>query len=205
MNQNFFEQKQHFFDQWAYNYDILITTVFYQAIHRRLLQFVSLPSQAKILDLGCGTGKLLNRILGQFPEVFGIGVDLSPQMLRQARKNKLFPKRQIFVKGNAEKLPFVDNQFNAVFNTISFLHYPNPQEVFKEINRILAPQGLFYLADYIRYFDRDHIPFSPGGIKFYNLEEREKMGLNADLKLVDHHYLLNNVVLSIFTKYSNPK
>jgi len=200
MNKNVFEQKQKFFDQWASNYDILITTVFYQAVHQRLLEYVNLPDQANILDLGCGTGKLLNRILKQFPDVFGIGVDLSPQMLRQARKNKQFPKREIFVKGNAENLPFVDNQFNAVFNTISFLHYPNPQQVFKEIYRILKPQGYYYLADYSRYFYQNQIPFSPGGLKFYNLEERETMAQNSDLKLVDHHYLLNNVVLSIFKK-----
>lgn len=200
MNKNVFEQKQKFFDQWASNYDILITTVFYQAVHQRLLEYVNLPDQANILDLGCGTGKLLNRILKQFPDVFGIGVDLSPQMLRQARKNKQFPKREIFVKGNAENLPFVDNQFNAVFNTISFLHYPNPQQVFQEIYRILKPQGYYYLADYSRYFYQNQIPFSPGGLKFYNLEERETMAQNSDLKLVDHHYLLNNVVLSIFKK-----
>jgi ubiquinone/menaquinone biosynthesis C-methylase UbiE len=199
-NNNFFLQKRQFFDNWAFHYDVLFTTIFYQAVHKRLLEFVTLGKNAKVLDIGCGTGRLLNRILSTFPTVSGIGVDLSPNMLRQARKNKLYREREIFVQGNAENLPFAENQFDGVFNTISFLHYPNPEKVFKEIHRILAPQGYYYLADYSRYFNQDYIPFSPGGINFYTTQQREKMGENADLKVVSHHYLINNVILTIFSK-----
>ena len=198
MNNNFFNQKKQFFDSWAFNYDILLTTVFYQAVHKRLLEFVNIPQDAYILDIGCGTGKLLNRILKKFPEVFGIGVDLSPQMLRQARKNKCFPKREIFVKGNAENLPFSENQFNAIFNTISFLHYPHPEKVLEDIQRILTPDGYYYLADYTSYFKQNTMPFSPGGIHFYTPQQREIMGKKVGLKAINHHYLLNNVVLTIF-------
>uniref|UniRef100_A0A1D9G4F6 Methyltransferase domain-containing protein n=1 Tax=Moorena producens (strain JHB) TaxID=1454205 RepID=A0A1D9G4F6_MOOP1 len=62
MSSNFFSIKEKFFDLWAPNYDILFTTVFYQALHKRLLEYVELTNQPNVLDLGCGTGRLLNRL-----------------------------------------------------------------------------------------------------------------------------------------------
>lgn len=93
MTTDLFSQKKTFFDRWAPNYDFLLTTIFYQSVHRRLLSYVSLPEGAKILDLGCGTGRLLERLASQFPDLTGIGLDLSPEMLRQAReKNQHHPR-----------------------------------------------------------------------------------------------------------------
>ena len=167
---------------------------------RRLLEYVSLPSSALLLGLGCGTGKLLDRLARQFPDVKGIGLDLSPQMLHQARKANQFHQRNIFIQGNANQLPFADNQFDAVFNTISFLHYPNPELVLKQIAKILKPQAKFYLADYDSEIMSNRMPISPGGIKFYNTETREKLANQAGLSVIEHHYLLAGVILTIFSK-----
>ncbi|MFN7662023.1 MAG: class I SAM-dependent methyltransferase, partial [Dolichospermum sp.] len=76
-------------------------------------------TNANVLDLGCGTGRLLDRLANQFPEITGTGLDLSPQMLRVARQNNRHRPRLIYLEGNAENLPFAEGQFNAVFNTIS--------------------------------------------------------------------------------------
>jgi len=198
-----YQRKERLFDRWAPNYDILLTTVFYQALHKRLLEYLELPEKANVLDLGCGTGKLLNRLAGEFPGLFGTGVDLSPKMLREARASKKYPKQLIFVKGNAEALPFVDGQFDAVFNTISFLHYPNPQQVFAEVSRVLASGGRFYLVDYVRadgVLPLNYFRFFGGGINFYSPEKRAEMGNNVDLECSGHYYLLGPVLLTIFTK-----
>ncbi|MEA5510994.1 class I SAM-dependent methyltransferase [Crocosphaera sp. UHCC 0190] len=199
MTEQFFEQKSSFFDRWAPNYDVLFTTIFYQSIHKRLLSYVSLPHPYQVLDLGCGTGRLLNRLAAQFPDLQGTGVDLSPQMLKEARQNNQHHPRLIYTKGNAESLPFANNQFDAVFNTISFLHYPNPQQVFSEVSRILRPQGQFYLADSTLGNVRS-IPFSPGGIRFYSPQQREDFAQNVGLQCKGHYYLLDRIILSLFKK-----
>ncbi len=202
-NDAIFQRKERLFDRWAPNYDILFTTVFYQALHKRLLEYLELPEKANVLDLGCGTGKLLNRLAGKFPGLFGTGVDLSTKMLREARKSKKYPKQLIFIKGNAEALPFFDRQFDAVFNTISFLHYPNPKQVFSEVTRILTPGGRFYLVDYIQadgIFSLNYFRFFGGGINFYSPEEREAMGNDVGLECSGHYYLLGPILLTIFTK-----
>ncbi|GBF84022.1 class I SAM-dependent methyltransferase [Aphanothece sacrum] len=201
-NQDLFSQKANFFDRWAPNYDWLLTTIFYQAIHQRLLSYVTLPHPSQVLDLGCGTGRLLHRLANKFPDLQGTGVDLSPQMLKEARQNNQHHPRLIYTKGNAESLPFVHNQFDAVFNTISFLHYPHPQIVFSEVSRILRPQGQFFLADFTMGTMKS-TRFSPGGINFYNTQQREKFAETVGLNCMGHYHLLPRVILSIFSPTSS--
>ncbi|MBR8828465.1 MAG: class I SAM-dependent methyltransferase [Gomphosphaeria aponina SAG 52.96 = DSM 107014] len=200
MTKDISTKKQKFFDRWAPNYDLIFTTIFYQAIHKRLLEYVQLPEHPNILDLGCGTGKLLNRLASNFPDLKGTGLDFSAVMLRQARQQNQHRKRLIYVQGNAESLPFAQGQFDAVFNSISFLHYPNPQQVFSEISRVLKPGGYYYLVDYIGREKQGFLPISPNGIKFYSKEQRSQFGLNVGLESVGHYYLLGPILLSKFLK-----
>lgn len=202
MNSDVFSNKEKFFDLWAPNYDCLLTTVFYQAIHKRLLEFVELPEQPNILDLGCGTGRLLNRLAGQFPTLQGTGLDLSAQMLRQAQQQNQHGVRLTYQQGNAESLPFADSQFDAVFNTLSFLHYPHPQQVFLEVSRVLRPNGHFYLVDYTvkEETGTGYFPFTPGGIRAYSPHQREQFGIAAGLECLNHYYLLGSVLLTVFSK-----
>lgn len=197
MTDQFFKNKEKFFDRWAPNYDCLLTTVFYQAVHRRMLEFVDLPGHSQVLDIGCGTGRLLNRLAAKFPTLKGMGLDLSSEMIRQARQGNHYHPRLIFIQGNAESLPFANQQFDAIFNTISFLHYPHPEQFFLEVSRVLNSQGHFYLADYAAS-QLSFFPFSPGGLKFRSLQQREQFAEEAGLICLKHHYLLGGVVLSIF-------
>jgi len=117
------QQKIQLFNRWAWFYDWLLPAVFYQAVHRRLLSYVQLPETPWVLDLGCGTGQLLERLARNFPNLYGMGLDVSPEMLRQARTFRRYSSRLIYIESDATDLPTADNQFDAVFNTISFLHY----------------------------------------------------------------------------------
>ncbi|WP_330202235.1 class I SAM-dependent methyltransferase [Cyanobacterium sp. Dongsha4] len=194
----FIRQKRIFFDVWARFYDFTFTTIFYQAIHTRLLDYINLPSSPLILDLGCGTGKLLNRLAEEFSDLKGIGADLSPEMLTNARLANTHHPRLIFVRADAHDLPFADNQFDAVFNTISFLHYLQPEKVFREVARVLKKGGYFYLADYLGNNQMKKVFFTPGGIRFYNKAQRQKLASQAGLITVTHQYILSGVVLTIF-------
>ncbi|MGB8698253.1 MAG: class I SAM-dependent methyltransferase [Thermosynechococcaceae cyanobacterium] len=197
-----FQLKIDLFDRWAPWYDTVIPSVFYRAIHQRLLASIQLPPAAKVLDLGCGTGQLLNRLAGVYPDLQGFGLDLSPEMIRQARRKILHRPRLIFVQGRSDRIPFAAAEFDAVFCTISFLHYPDPLAVLREVRRVLKPQGRFYLADFAvapSGFGFRTVRSLAGGVKFYNESERDRLGQQAGL-VVSHAYLLGPVLLSIFTK-----
>jgi ubiquinone/menaquinone biosynthesis C-methylase UbiE len=200
MTDNFLANKKFIFDNWAPSYDWIFPSVFYRAIHQRLLEYVDLPEPAKVLDLGCGTGRLLERLATKFPHLRGTGLDLSPKMLRMARLSNRHHPRLIYVEGKAEALPFGEGQFDAVFNTISFLHYLEPQQVLKEVARVLKPGGHFYLVDFTS--KAEALPVSPLGIRFYSPKQREILASSSGLLCESHHYLLGPVLLTIFVKES---
>ncbi len=204
MTFNFLRNKKFLFDQWASSYDWLFPSVIYQAIHKRLLEYVDLPERANILDMGCGTGRLLERLATEFADVRGTGLDLSSNMLRIARQSNSHHPRLIYIEGNAESLPFGEGQFDAVFSTISFLHYLEPQQVLSEVARVLSPGGRFYLVDITsnKQTAPQWVPISPLGIRLYSPQQREILGSSAGLLCVSHHYLLGPVLLTIFVKPS---
>ena len=208
MTFNFLRNKKFLFDQWASSYDWLFPSVIYQAIHKRLLEYVDLPKKANILDMGCGTGRLLERLATKFPDMRGTGLDLSSNMLRIARQSNCHHPRLIYIEGNAESLPFGEGQFDAVFSTISFLHYLEPQKVLSEVARVLSPGGRFYLVDITTKKEEapQILPISPLGIRLYNPQQRELLGSSAGLLCLSHQYLLGPVLLTTFTtNMGNPK
>ncbi|NET06059.1 MAG: methyltransferase domain-containing protein [Symploca sp. SIO2B6] len=202
MTSDIYSNKQKLFDRWAPHYDCLLTTVFYQAVHKRLLEYVELSPQPKVLDIGCGTGRLLHRLTIKFPTLEGIGLDLSTEMISQAQQSNQHADSITYRQGNAETLPFIDEQFDAVFNTISFLHYPNPQKVLSEVSRVLRPNGRFYLADHTvpEAINTGYLPFFAGGLRLYSFKQREQLGMAAGLECLGHYYLLCPVMLTVFTK-----
>jgi len=195
--------KKQLFDRWAPSYDWTFPSFIYQAIHQRLLTKVELPTTANVLDLGCGTGRLLDRLAANFPELRGTGLDLSSQMVRLAREKNRHRPRLIYLQGDAESLPFAESQFDAVFNTISFLHYPHPEQVLSEINRVLSVHGCFYLVDITTFTNEagcQILADSPTRVRFYSQREREQLGSSAGFSCLGHYYLLGPVLLTIFTK-----
>ncbi|MEL6383193.1 MAG: class I SAM-dependent methyltransferase [Cyanobacteria bacterium J06626_18] len=194
--------KQQLFDRWAPIYDFLFPSVFYQATHKRLLEYVELPAAPNVLDIGCGTGRLLNRLATAYPSLQGTGLDFSAAMLRQARCSNHHRPRLIFVQGHAAPLRFADQQFDAVFNTFSFLHYLEPQRVLAEIYRVLRPGGTFYWVDPTTNTSTGvgRVPVSPNGIRVYGSKIRQQMGTQVGFRYLKHQYLLGPNLLSIFAK-----
>lgn len=196
-------RKAQFFDRWALTYDWLVPSVFYQAIHQRLLDYVQLPEAAVVLDIGCGTGRLLNRLAARYGDLRGYGLDLAPVMLQQARRSNQHRPRLIFKQGRSDAIPFGDRFFTAVFSTISFLHYPDPEAVMAEVYRVLQPGGRFYLVDYTTPWltgGRSAIAVSPGGLRFYSRSAREALGQQAQLVCTNHYPLLGPILLTVFQK-----
>lgn len=194
--------KKQLFDRWAPSYDWLFPSVFYQAIHQRLLEYVQLSDRAQVLDLGCGTGRLLHRLIQQFPTLQGTGLDLSPEMLRQAQQRQPVHSQLTYIQGNAEQLPFAEAQFDAVFNTLSFLHYPRPEQVLAEVSRVLKPGGRFYLVDltWQPWSENQVLLIAPGDVRLYSQQAREQLGQQAGLTCQGHYYLLGPTMLTIFTQ-----
>lgn len=98
-----------------------------------------------ILDVGCGTGTLLRKIIDERPQVKAYGLDLSEEMLNVA-KQKL-PKRVELVWGEAESLPYDNKRFELVVMVDSLRYFINPEQAVKEAYRVLKPGGKLVICD----------------------------------------------------------
>ena len=95
--------------------------------------------EAEVLEIGCGSGYQSAEIAVRCRSL--IGIDPSDEKLILAKQ--LPVPNASFVKGTAERLPFEDRRFNAVFFTLSFHHVPaeNMSEAINEALRVLKENG----------------------------------------------------------------
>lgn len=99
----------------------------------------------KVLDVGCGSGKLLRKAREFWPQAQFSGVDPAQKMLDLARQ--LTPQAEFFT-GSAEALTLADASVDLAFSTISFHHWRNQAAGMREVARVLRPGGAFLLADF---------------------------------------------------------
>ena len=99
-----------------------------------------------LLDVGCGTGPMIELLVKEFPDGNYTGIDLTPRMIEVAQAKKL-PHTK-FLVGDSENLPFKENTFDVVICTNSFHHYPNPQAFLDGVARVLKDGGRLVLRDY---------------------------------------------------------
>lgn len=100
-----------------------------------------------ILDICCGTGQ--QAVLLHSAGLKVTGLDLSPAMLRVARKKS--PRDLPYVRGDAVRLPFREGQFEGVLFSFA-LHEKGAflrEAIVKEALRVLSPGGRFMVADYL--------------------------------------------------------
>ena len=135
------------FDQWASTYEhSWLQRAFFDRAHQATLALAAsiVHQPANILDVGCGTGKLLRRATTYWPEAHLIGIDPANGMIEMAKR--LTPNAT-FSTGMAEALPLQDTSVDLALSTTSFHHWQDQAAGIREIARVLRPGGCFILVD----------------------------------------------------------
>lgn len=102
------------------------------------------------VDLGCGTGDLLETMKRHADKV--IGVDSSPRMLEEARKRFQDAAGDIEIRlGEIEHLPLSDGEADFAVISLVLQYLAKPESAISEVARILARDGLFILADFEKH------------------------------------------------------
>jgi len=103
------------------------------------------PGAETILDVGCGTGRLLADLAAMRPDATLIGVDPAPAMVEAARQRAAgrFEVKQ----AAAEALPLPDSSVDLALSVLSFDHWADQEAGLKEVRRVLRPGGVVVVAD----------------------------------------------------------
>jgi ubiquinone/menaquinone biosynthesis C-methylase UbiE len=109
----------------------------------------------RLLDVGCGTGVLLEAVCRRASPVRVTGLDLAMPMLRVAG-HRLEAGRPL-VAGDVMRLPFRTGTFQVIVSTSSFHYWSDPRTALAEIARVLAPAGRLVITDWCDDYLACHI------------------------------------------------
>ena len=109
------------------------------------LKLVNIQDGWTMLDVGCGGGFTIRRLLKRSKNAQVYGIDISEESVTKARKvNAELLNKQVFVtRGSAELLPYNDELFDLVTAVETVYFWPNLPDCLQEVRRVLKPGGKF--------------------------------------------------------------
>ena len=112
-------------------------------VGRQAIQLMRVPADARVLDVGCGSGWATRLLAGYATNGQVTGIDISDEMIRVARESSSAVPNVDFEVASADELPFTDNEFTHAFSMESLYYYTDIPKALAEIHRVLRPRGLF--------------------------------------------------------------
>jgi ubiquinone/menaquinone biosynthesis C-methylase UbiE len=135
------------FGKQASSYATLVNNAGADQSQRWVLDAVQPNARDRMLDVGCGTGRLAVSLAPLVGHV--IGIDLTEAMLKQARDQQA--KSQVtnieWRQGDVTALPFEPNTFTLVTSSAMLHHVVSPSRVVAEMCRVCAPGGRLFISD----------------------------------------------------------
>ena len=128
-----------------------------------------MENEARVLDLGCGTGLELEEYFRLNPDADVTGIDLSEAMLN-ALKEKLPDRKISLLQGSYFDIPFGEEAYDAAVSVESLHHFPAElkEKLYRKLHAALKSGGCFVLTDYFAESDELETEY------FQNLKQLKK-------------------------------
>ena len=109
------------------------------------LNLINFKEGWTMLDIGCGGGATIKRLLKHSKNSKVYGIDISQESVAKSKKNciDLLDKQVFISQGSAELLPYESEKFDLVTAVETIYFWPNLPGCFKEVYRVLKPGGRF--------------------------------------------------------------
>ena len=152
------------------------------------LKLVDVQDGWTMLDVGCGGGFTIRRLLKRSKDVKVYGIDISEESVAKAKKvNAEVLDKQVFVTlGSAEKLPYEDGKFNLVTAVETVYFWPDLPNCLQEVRRVLKQGGKFAIL--VEVVDSDSKWTSVvEGMTAYSPEDLKKLLAKAGFTQTEIH------------------
>ncbi|HHQ6628038.1 TPA: methyltransferase domain-containing protein, partial [Serratia fonticola] len=121
----------------------------HELINRRLAEVMEPLDCKRILELGCGTGNDVRRLMTLYPEITEVvGVDLSEAMIAEANNRIGDDSRIRYEQGDGKRLAFADNTFDCARAKLVLMHCENIDATLTELIRVVKPNGKIAVFDH---------------------------------------------------------
>ena len=192
------------FNTWSKDFDQKRFWPFYFS-NKAVLNTLNPQPDSSILDVGCGTGILLQQLCQLDKGLNLYGMDIAPEMVKVA--NTKVGKSVEIRQGSANSLPYGDNSFDCVTCVTSFHHYPNPDNSLQEMFRVLKLGGKLVLLDpFTNGFLRKAICailgilFNEKGINLFTKEQMYHMFQKAGFNEIEQKTYLYYKLITVGVK-----
>ena len=145
------ERSVQFFDHIASRWDLLKRDILGDFdLNEAVIQ--AMPRSDVVVDLGCGTGELVERLQSIAGHV--IGVDSSSKMIELAR-NRVYPdKERVDLRlGELEHLPLKNDEADCAVVSMVLHHLATPDRFVSEVGRVMKKNGTLLIADFDKHND----------------------------------------------------
>lgn len=102
----------------------------------------------RILDLGCGTGRVTEALLRRYPKAQVIALDIALPMVRHTARRGGWLRRPRAVCADGERLPFRDDGFDLIVSNLMLQWCTDLEQTFQGLFQVLRPGGLFLFATF---------------------------------------------------------
>ena len=159
-----------------------------------VLEKMRIAPTDNVLDVGCGAGWLSRRLAKLVPQGRVVGMDVSDEMIRHARRESLDFENLMFVAGEVAEIPWEPNFFSHAISVESSYYWPDPAAGIREIFRVLNPGGsAWILINYYRDNPHSHQWGNLLAVKTHLLsaEEWSELFRGANFARVQHERVVD--------------
>lgn len=176
-----------------------------RGLREHLFPRIGFPDAERVLDIGCGTGALMEDLNPQFDGLW-VGVDIQPQRALMAMRN--YP-RGVFFTADGHHLPFPDRTFDISLNHYTLMWVADPLRVLQELKRVTSQGGFVLALAEPDYGGRIDHPPPLSSIREPQISSLKQQGadphLGRKLRGLFHKAGLNQVTTGVFQgKWQEP-
>jgi len=178
---------QQHFDSIAKNYDQYKrkNKFYYQNLKKLLSKLI--PSNKKVLEVGCATGDLIVYLKPKY----GVGVDISKKMIALAKRKNSHLRNIKFLS------TWPKEKFEYIFMSDVIEHLEDPERTFKDISKLMGPETLFICTmanpiwePILMIAEKFRLKMPEGKHKRINFRQIEELLERSNLRIIKHDYKL---------------